>query len=270
MSANAYLGTEGRTFGAALLHLLESEYGLLGSRKVLELLSADVTQLVEQFYPPPEHLASGWMVFTGTRASGDKVHPGQYAHEHELVTIAWPLLLAEDVQFLATHPESIANLQTLASQRLVRLIEYGAQHPAGPVLLTVADLAVLLGLETVQVSLLLKQARLKTGKPLPTLGYFFDQGMKPSHKAEVIALYEAGCAETEVARRSGPALKSVGKYIADYERVKKLLAHHTPLADIPVLLQMQPGVVRAYAGMVELHHPDLLETPPDRPNLSDR
>ncbi len=270
MSQSAYLGTAGRTFAAGLLHLLESEYGLLGSRKVLELLTEDVTRLVEQFYPPPERLASGWMLFTGTRASGDKVHPGQYAHEHELITIAWPVLLAEDVHFLTTHPESIANLQTLAIQRMVRLIEYGAQHPAGPVLLTVADLAVLLGMETVQVSLTLKQARQQTGKPLPTMGYFFDHGMKPSHKAEVIAFYEAGLDETEVARRTGHALKSVGKYIADYERVKKLLAHRTPLSDIPRLLQMQPSVVRAYAGMVERFHPDLVGPQPDRPNLSDR
>jgi hypothetical protein len=36
-----------------------------------------------------------------------------------------------------------------------------------------------------------------------TKGYFFDQGLKPTHKAEIIALYEQGFDEVGVTRRSG-------------------------------------------------------------------
>lgn len=36
-----YQGCAGRTFEHALIGLLEREYGLLGSRRVLELLAAD-------------------------------------------------------------------------------------------------------------------------------------------------------------------------------------------------------------------------------------
>ena len=62
MSSPAYLGTQNRTFAAALRHLLENEYRLLGSRRVLELVSQDVQHLIEQFYPQPERLAPGWMI----------------------------------------------------------------------------------------------------------------------------------------------------------------------------------------------------------------
>jgi len=126
------------------------------------------------------------------------------------------------------------------------------------VLLTQADLAALLGLTPVDVSLLLKQARAATGTQLMTKGYYFDQGMRPTHKAEIIALYEIGKDESEIARLTQHAPASVGRYIRDYERVKALLAYGTSVGEIQIILQMQPGVVRAYVALVEQYHPELV------------
>jgi hypothetical protein len=260
MSSRAYVGTAKRTFQQAVLHMLESDYGLLGSQRVLALLASDLQQLVDQFYPPPERLSSGWMVFTGTKASGSKAYPGQSAGDHELVTSAWPVLLREDLQQLTTLPKGKERAKARREwfqQRLVRIIEYGWQHPKGPVLLTLADLSAMLGLTTVQVSKLLTEARRTTGKPLLTKGYYFDQGMRPTHKAEIIALYEAGLDEADIARQTGHAPASVGRYIRDYERVKLLLIHRTPVEHIGHLLQMQPNVVQAYLDLVYQYHPDL-------------
>lgn len=260
MSSRAYVGTAKRTFQQAVLHMLESDYGLLGSQRVLALLASDLQQLVDQFYPPSERLRSGWMVFTGTQASGSKAHPGQSASNHELVTLAWPVLLSEDLQRLATLPggdEGAKARRAWFQKRLIRIIEYGWQHPKGPVLLTLADLSAMLGLTTVQVSKLLTEARRTTGKPLLTKGYYFDQGMRPTHKAEIIALYEAGLDEADIARQTGHAPASVGKYIRDYERVKLLLTHRTPVEHIARLLQMQPSVVQTYLDLIYQYHPHL-------------
>lgn len=259
-SAQAYVGTAQRTFERALVHLLETQYGLLGSRRVLNLMAEDIHALVEQFYPPPDRVPSGWMVFTGVKAVGHKARPGQSAADHELVTLAWPVLLTEDLQALATMPKGKAGQQArqnLLQKRVVRIVEHGLQHPDGPVLLTLADLGTMLGLSTVKVSQLLKQARQATGKSLLTKGYFFDQGMRPTHKDEIIALYEAGIDEADIARRTQHQPTSVGKYIRDYERVKRLLMHHTSLERIGFLTELQPNVVKAYAGMVYLYHPEL-------------
>lgn len=258
MSSQAYVGLSQRTFQQALLHVLESEYALVGSRRVLELLAQDVQTLVDQFYPRPQRLDSGWLVFTGTRANGHKAHPGDRASDYELVTLAWPVLTPEDRKYLASQPESKAARQDWFQQRLIRLIEYGYEQPDGPVLLTVADLAAMLGLTSVEVSLLLKQARQTTGKALPTKGYYFDQGLRPTHKAEIIALYEQGLDEAEIARRSQHAQSSVGRYIRDYERVKLLLKQAIPVQQMAQLIQMQPSVVDAYVKLVEQYHPDLL------------
>jgi len=265
MSTQAYVGTAKRTFKEAVLHLLESNYGLLGSRRVLSLLADDVQHLVEEFYPPSERVSSGWMVFTATQATGPKPHPGQSACEHELVTLACPVLLPEDLRQLAalpTGPDGIKARQQWLQQRLVRIVEYGWQHPRGPVLFTLADLSAMVGLTTVQVSQLLADARRTTGKPLLTKGYYFDQGMRPSHKAETIALYEAGLDEMEIARRLNHNLGSTGKYIRDYERVKLLVKKQIPTDQIGQLLEMQPNVAQTYVGMAYQYHPEMI------PNLS--
>jgi hypothetical protein len=187
MSGQTYQGMTQRTFKQALIRLLETDYGILGSQRVLELLAKDIEQLIENFYPPPERLAAGWMILTGTKASGAKVRPGQGAGEHELVTLAWPVLLPEDIQELAEKGDSRTTLSAWRQKRLVRLIEYGQSHPQGPVLLTQADLSAMLGLSGTQVCCLLQAARQQTGKALPTLGYYFDQGRRPTHKSEIIA-----------------------------------------------------------------------------------
>lgn len=269
MSSQAYVGTTKRTFQQAVRHLLETDYGLLGSRRVLELLASDLQRLVDQFYPPPERLSSGWMVFTGTRASGSKAHPGQSAGDHELVTLAWPVLLPEDIQELARRPagsEGKKARQAWLQRRLMRIVEYGWQHPEGPVLLTLADLSAMLGLSTVQVSQLLAEARRTTGKPLLTKGYYFDQGRRPTHKAEIIALYEAGVDEADIVRQGEHASSSVGEYIRGYERVKLLLTHGASVERIGPLLGMQPNVVQEYAALVYQYHPTLMpdKMPPDR------
>lgn len=263
MSGQPYVSTTQRTFRSAVLHLLETEYRLVGSRRVLELLAQDLEALAEQFYPQAGRVPGGWMVFTGTRASGKKARPGQTAAEYDLVTLAWPVLLPEDLEQLGTFPrgkEGQQARQAWLQQRLIRIIEYGWEHPDGPVVLSLADLGAMLNLSTAQVSVLLAEARRATGKPLPTKGYYFDQGMRPSHKEEVIALYESGLDEVAIARQSGHAQASVGRYIRDYERVRLLMSHRTPVEQIPQLIGMKPTVVRAYVELVSRYHPDLRPT----------
>ncbi len=259
-SGRAYHGCTQRTFKQALIGMLEKDYGLLGSRRVLELLATDVEALAKQFYPQPEYLANGWLVFTGTLATDTKVHPGYRAGEHELVTISWPLITSEDIETLSNLPTGEAGRKAkrkLYKQRLLRLVEHGLNHSEGLVLLTLADLSLMTGLSTVKVSKYLSELREETRKPLPTKGYHFDQGMRPTHKREVIALYEAGVDEADIARRTGHSQSSVGHYIRDYERVKLLLSHGTPPEQIPTVTMMQFNVVRAYVELINEYHPCL-------------
>ncbi|MCA9966740.1 MAG: DUF1670 domain-containing protein, partial [Anaerolineales bacterium] len=89
-------------------------------------------------------------------------------------------------------------------------------------------------------------------------GYYFDQGVRPTHKAEIVALYEQGVDEADIARQSRHAQSSVGRYLRDYERVKLLLRHEIPVVQIGAMSGLQPTVVDAYVKLVRQYHPDLL------------
>ena len=49
MSTQEYVGTAERTFQAGVVYVLETDYGVLGSRRVPEMLARDLQTLVEQF-----------------------------------------------------------------------------------------------------------------------------------------------------------------------------------------------------------------------------
>lgn len=261
MSAQAYVGTMKRTFVQAVIHLLQSQYAMMGSDRILQLLAEDIQALVKQFYPQPDYLSSGWLLFTGTKAEGGKAYPGQPVSDHQLVTISWPVCLPEDTAALVQMPPGKAGREAgraLLKRRLIRLIEHGLSHPDGPVLLTLADLSVMLGADIVHLSQLLAEARKETGRPLTTVGYYFDLGMKPTHKAVIVDLYEQGLDEVEIAYRSQHAQSSVGRYLRDYERVKLALQRQITPDQIAPLTGLQPGVVNAYVMLVGKHHPELL------------
>jgi hypothetical protein len=262
MNRSIYAGVQQRTFRQAFIHLLETEYALLGSGRILQLLAEDVQSLVDQFYPAPDYIQPGWMLFTGVKAEGPKLPPDKAAGR-TLLTIPWPVLTREDIDFLATAPESKPHRHTWYQRRLVRLVEHGWDHPQGPVLLTLTDLAAMVGLSAHLVGQLLREARQQTGKALMTKGYFFDQGLKPTHKAEIVALYEQGLDEVEVARRSGHTQDSVGHYLRDYERVKVLLERGWPPDEMPQVTDIRLSVVKAYAELAYQHHPHL------KPSLKD-
>ena len=260
MSGQAYAGAAQRTFKSALVNLLEKSYGLLGSRRVLTLMAEDVEKLVKQFYPPEKHLKSGWIVYTATRAADIKVRPGFRASDHDLVTISWPLLTESDITERVALPSGEAGKvkkRELEKKRVLRLIEHGLNAKAGPLLLTLADLNLMTGIAMPILSKYLQELREETEKPLPTKGYYFDQGMRPTHKKEIIEFYEAGLDETEIALRSNHSPHSVGRYIRDYERVKLLLENGTPQRQIPLLINRQNSVVDAYFLLLERFHPKL-------------
>lgn len=256
MTNTAYSGSSHRTFQQALVHEMETNYGFLNSRRVLSMLAEDVQRLIEQFFPANDHLRPGWMVFTGTKATGSKAFPGQQATDLELVTIAWPVLIQEDMDWMATQPDTKPKRWQLLQRRVVRIIEHGWQHPDGPVLLTQADLSLILGLTTVEISQLLQDARQNTGKQLLTKGYFFDQGLRPTHKAQIVTLYEQGMDEATIAHTTQHSPTSVGRYLRDYARVKELAKRHFPSPQIQHLLGMRPSVVDAYLALLRSLRPE--------------
>ncbi len=99
-----------------------------------------------------------------------------------------------------------------------------------------------------------------------------DQGCRPTHKKEIVRLYEQGVEPPDVARETRHSLKSVERYLQDYERVKLLLKRGAGSKEISSLIGRGERVVLEYVGLAREYHPELFteetKLPEDESTLS--
>lgn len=256
---NPYASIEKRTFESALLHLLETEYGLLGGRRILRLLVEDVTGLMNEFYPPMEQVGSGALVWTCTADEGKKAEPGKRTEEYKTVTVKLPFVIRADLRSRTAGKTARGKTQAVAKsrdkQRAARMVK-AAEAQGG--LLTIAELSVILNKSYNVTQKYVREWEEETGELLPMKGYRMDQGSRPTHKKEIVRLYEQGLEPPDVARETGHSLKAVERYLQDYERVKLLLKRGTEKAkEISSLIGRGERVVLEYVEIARQYHPEL-------------
>jgi len=255
---NPYASIEKRTFERALLHLLETEYGLLGGRRILRLLVEDVLALQDEFYPPLEQVGSGDVVWTCTADEGKKAEPGKRTEAYKTVTVRLPLVTRSDLQTRTEGKTPRGKTHEVAQerdrQRLARLAQ-AAEAQGG--LLTLAELSVLLNKSYEVTRQYARQWEEATGQLLPLKGYRMDQGSRPTHKREIVRLYEQGVEPPDVARETGHSLKSVERYLQDYERVRMLLKQGMSAEEISSVIGRGRRVVLEYVQLARQYHPEL-------------
>ncbi len=77
MNANNYQSASQRTFRQAIIHLLETEYKLVGSHKVIEMIADDLVALHEEYYRDTNVVPPGHIVWRGTLDDGKKPRIGR-------------------------------------------------------------------------------------------------------------------------------------------------------------------------------------------------
>lgn len=87
-----------RNFRTAIINLLENEYKILGSRKIIEMLADDLEELQREYYPKQEQVGFGEIVFTTTKDDGQRQSYGKKTEDYGTVTVVLPLITKEDVE----------------------------------------------------------------------------------------------------------------------------------------------------------------------------
>ena len=256
--ANPYASIEKRTFESALLHLLETEYALLGGRRILRLLVEDVMALMEEFYPSTERAGSGTLVWTCTADEGKKAEPGKRTEEYKTVTVRLPFVTRADLRERTGKKTPRGKTHAVAKERdkrrLARMVK-AAEEQGG--LLTIAELSVILNKSYEVTRQFVREWEEETGELLPMKGYRMDQGSRPTHKKEIVRLFEDGLEPPDIARETGHSLKSVERYLKDYERVKLLLKRGMGAEEISSLIGRGKRVVVEYVELARQYHPEL-------------
>jgi hypothetical protein len=259
---NPYASIAKRNFASALSRLLAEEYRFLGGPRIVRLLVEDVQALIAEYYPETSQMSSGSLVWTCTADDGRKAQAGKPTEAYPTVTVRLPLITQEEL-------DSRTGQQNGAHERekgqVVRLVKAAAEQGG---LLTIAELSVIVNRSYEKVRQYVQEWQAETGELLPLKGYRMDQGAKPTHKADIVRLFEQGQKPPDIARRSGHSLKSVERYLQDYERVKLLLKSGHDANAISLMINRGRSVVLEYMKLAQEYHPELFPTALDSGNDS--
>ena len=124
-------------------------------------------------------------------------------------------------------------------------------------MLALAELSAIVNRSYDQVRKSVREREEEMGETLPMKGYRMDQGSRPTHKGDIIRLYEQGLEPPDIARETGHNQKSVDRYLDDYERVKMLLKLGSEIAEIGKLIGRGKHVVLEYVKIAQKFHPNL-------------
>jgi hypothetical protein len=251
-----------RDFQAALEYLLETEFKLVGSHRVIRLISEAVMELQREFYPESQRLEPGTILWATTKA-GEQARPGwgKRAESYGIQMVLLPLVTkAEIASRMKGGPGRDPHDNRRKEYRrdtatLVRLVKSAAAQGG---LLSGAEVSVLMNRSLMKVHEYIRTYEQETGDPLPMKGYVLDQGSSPTHKGIICRKLEEGMSPPDIARATGHTLAAVDNYLGVYDRIKVLLRKGQ---DVPTICQVTGSAARTvaqYLLIVEQFHPELL------------
>lgn len=253
-----FASLEKRTFRTALIHLLERDYKLIGSHRILEALTDDIEYLQQEYFPFQDRLEAGTIAWVTTKRTVRKPSYGKKTEDYESVMVYLPLVTRSDVGKRVVVKAGTKNSNYVLNRArdlvtMSRLVKSAWEQDG---MLSQAELCVLMNrsLTTMRKYLAEYEAQ-HPDDPLPLKGYILDQGSRPTHKSIILNLYEQGIDPTEIAQRTNHGLDAVDRYIKAYERVKGLYKKSLDRAEIKKLTGLSMKVVDAYLSIAKHFHP---------------
>ena len=246
-----------RNFRSALIHLLENDYKLLGSRKILELLSEDIEDLHNEYYPNISRVGNGEIIFRTTKDDGQRQSSGKKTEDYASITVKLPLITNDDIERRIYYKkgDKNSNYQHQNSrdiETMVRLLK-SAKEQGG--LLSGAELSILMNRSLATIGKYLRTYIKETGEILPLKGYVLDQGSLPTHKGIIISLYENGMSPADIVLKTSHSQEAVDRYIKQYDQIKKLLKKGIDEQAIVSITGRSLNVVRQYIKLYSNIYP---------------
>lgn len=259
-----------RSFRNAVVHLLEQEYKLVGSHKVVNMIADDIVELHREFYPDIERRTFGHIAWRTTAVTHTKPSYGTKVEDYEVKTVFLPLVTEGDVErriesWYGTKVNENYKKQTDRDVEVMARLVKSAYEQGG--LLSGAELSVLLNRSLGTIGRYMTIYHQTHQDILPTKGMILDQGSKPTHKASIINLYEQGYPEIDIARLTNHTIESVGRYIKSYKNVKLLLEKGFNLMELVRVTGMGRSTIIHYRDLLYLYHEDLRPRVPEQSTM---
>jgi hypothetical protein len=242
--------------------MLETEFKIVGSHRVIRLIADAIVELHREFYPEQRRMEPGTILWGTTKAGEQaKVSWGKRAESYGVQMVLLPLVTKAEIEarMVAGPGHDPRHNQHKEFQRdmntMVRLVKSAAEQGG---LLSGAEVSVLMNRSLSKVRDYIRTYEQETGDALPMKGYVLDMGSSPTHKGIICRKFEEGMSPPDIARATGHTLSSVDNYLGTYDRIKVLLRKGF---DVPSICQVTGKATRTvgqYLVIVEKFHPDLL------------
>lgn len=258
---NRYESIPKRSFRNGIIRLLEENYKLLGSHKVIQMISDDIVELHQEFYPELEKECFGHIVWRTTKATSRKPSYGTKSEDYEVQTVILPLVTEQDIEnrikshYSYKDKDGQCNYQKQIDRDIevmARLVKSASEQGGW---LTGAELSVLLNRSLGTIGRYMRIYHETHDDILPTKGLMLDQGSKPTHKGAIIDLYEQGYHEPDIARMTNHTIESTSRYIKNYKNIRLLLEKKFNIMDIVRITGRGRSTVLQYRDLVYRYHP---------------
>lgn len=135
--------------------------------------------------------------------------------EGKVIAVCLEYFHSDDVEVgpCGCHKNRVSDL------KFSRILRYATQARKQGALLSLADLAMLMGIGVDSIRRLL---RLNKQTVVPTRGLIKDIGRGVSHKGQIVELYMQLYTETEIMERTGHSYESIEAYLKEFARVVAL------------------------------------------------
>jgi hypothetical protein len=256
-NSNRYESIPKRSYFNSIVKLLEDEYKIVGSKKVIMMIATDIEQLHKEFYPEIEKRSFGQIVWQTTAATEKKPGYGKKSEDYKVKTVILPLIEKEDIEnrIRGYYGKGKYEKQIQRDIKIMARLLKSAYDQGG--LLSGAELSVLLNRSLNAISRYIKMYHDTHKDILPTKGIMLDQGSKPTHKASIIDLYEQGFPEVDISGLTEHTIESVGRYLKSYKNIKLLMEKGFSIIEMVRISGLGRSTITQYKELAEFYHKEL-------------
>jgi hypothetical protein len=241
-----------RSLAHLLVHKFLTEYGYDHGPVIARAIVEDILATVERCYP--ERVPPKTVVWLAVREEKRGQRKG--LDVTDLVPVKLLMFTEGEVKLL-TDAQLRKDRQARRAFNRARFARWCFEAYEQGGVLTQLDLSLLSGLSVNYISHTLREYEDKTGEIVPTRGTVHDIGPSVTHKAEVIRRWLRNESPAHIARVLKHTQDSVDRYIADFQKVRKLAQKFRP-ADLPALTGLSASVVQQYIALLGEYEPQLV------------
>jgi len=235
-SKTPYKSLKYKSFKQAFIGMLEKDFSLIGSGKILDILSNNTIDLIQKYMP--ERIIPGKTIISAISKNAPK---GHYRGVKGLPQVPVELDVINDEII-----ESYANNEKIREIKKKYVVDLFKQAYQQGGVLSSMDVAAITKMSSGTISKYVRDYMEIHDEIIPTRGFIHDIGPSISHKGIIVGKFLQGTIPDKIARETNHSQIAVDRYIKDYERTKICFRQKMEVNDIKRATGMSKKLIEKY------------------------